>query len=46
MRNGFVVPNLKKKSLISVDKFEQDNGCTLKFTDEGFVVKDNFGQGN
>ncbi|KAH0679474.1 hypothetical protein KY284_020559 [Solanum tuberosum] len=39
LKDVFVVPNLKK-NLISVSKFVKDNVCSLKFTDEGFIVKD------
>lgn len=35
----FVVPQLKR-NLISVSKFVEDNACSVKFTDKGFVVKD------
>jgi len=39
LKDVFVVPNLKK-NLIYVSKFVKDNACSLKFTDEGFIVKD------
>jgi|GEM_PF-5174334 len=39
LKDVFVVPNLKK-NLIYVSKFVKDNACSLKFIDEGFIVKD------
>ncbi|KAL3345216.1 hypothetical protein AABB24_024254 [Solanum stoloniferum] len=39
LKDVFVVPNLKK-NLNSVSKLVKDNACSLKFMDEGFIVKD------
>ena len=40
LKDVLVVPNLKKKKLLSIGNFTMDNLCTFEFISFGIVVKD------